>query len=128
MTAERVLSALATVNETLADLASRLRRVAGVAKASHGLDVRRLRDGIYLDAYVEADLASANTLIWWLEAHSRGGDWIVTPEVRIQTDLGQDLLISLDEVAVPDDNLPETLERLGKELSSTAERIDISAT
>lgn len=89
--------------------------------------MRRLPDGIYFDAYVEAHLTSGNTLIWWLETHNKGGNWIVSPEVRIQTDLGQDLLISLNEVEVPDDELPETLERLGSELMSTTVRIDISS-
>lgn len=127
MSVERVLSALASLNKSLTVLAKRLRSAPGVTKTSHGMDVHRLPDGIYLDAYVEAELTSGNTLIWWLETHDSGGAWIVTPEVRIQTDQGQDLVRSLTETAVSSDELPETLVRLAAQLASTAEEIDIGS-
>jgi hypothetical protein len=124
MAVEPIMDALATISELLAGLARALRERHLVTRASRGLDIRRVGSEIYVDAFVEADLENGHTVVFWLDVHGRE-QWEVTPEVRVQTDAGQDLLRTIDAASATIDNLPEVLTEMAAKLAAGLEEIDL---
>ena len=127
MAADAILSGLADVTERLSNLAGRLRTAPGVTAATPGLDVRHVSANIWVDAYVEAELISGNTVVWWTTAHSVGQRWNVASEIRRQTDVGQDLLTGLDSVLVTTGELPHALLHAVEAIAAKAGELDFEA-
>jgi hypothetical protein len=126
MGADGILNTLATVNELFSGLAHRLRQRRLVIRASRGLDIRRLGKEIYVDAFVEAELENGHTVVFWMDVH--GNDqWVVAPEIRVQTDAGQDLIRTFDTASATVDNLPVAFIEMAAKLVAGLEDIDLDS-
>lgn len=117
---------MATVSEQLWELFRRLDRRRAVTRVNRDLDIRLFGQQIDFDASVEADLENGHTVVFCLNARGRD-QWTVTPEIRVQTDAGQDLIRTVDSVSVTADDLPGVLTEMAMKLVAALEEVDLDS-
>lgn len=77
-----LVSAIATVNEQLADWARQLRARSDVFEVTRGMDVRNYESGITMEFFVEADFGDERPLTWWIDVMARTHSWVIEGSVR----------------------------------------------
>ena len=121
--ATEVMTILARSNERLVHISNKVRRLPGVSKVSRALDLRDLRSGPTLEAYVEAELDNGTARAMWVELGWSLRVWTLESSVlanepgaeqRVIREFPQEEILSLEEL---DSKLLLTIERLEASIS-----------
>ncbi len=86
---------LATLSIRLTEVAEAVRAFPGVRLVTTDVSPRSYESGPRIEAYVDAELESGNSLAWWLELYEDGGSWVVESSILHTTSQGQDQLREL---------------------------------
>ncbi len=86
------LEAVAAAAREIELLLAAVRQRRDVESATSRLDCRSYSSAVSLEAYVDAELVSGDSLCWWLEVTRRDSEWALEASVRLTTSSGQDSL------------------------------------
>jgi|SRR5947209_19155544 len=117
----RLLKEIALGNERLIDLQFEFRSKSGVKTVSHGLDLRKFKDGCLVDGYVEVEISDDQSYCWWLELRIEPTGWTIETSILKDHPGGQDVIEGFA------DRRGETLDNLSIELASAIEQLIQSA-
>jgi hypothetical protein len=85
------LEALAAAREQLIEASAALRRRPNVRRVGSGADCRGYRSGSTFEIYVEAELATDQTVTWWVDV-TWDRTWRIVGQILRDDDNGQSVL------------------------------------
>jgi hypothetical protein len=80
----------------LSELARSLRDTEGVKSVETAMAARRYSSGDRIEWYVDAVVASGNSVGWWLEIRLEADTWVIEASVRHNTEFGEDELLGIE--------------------------------
>lgn len=119
--APSIISALARVHDRLARAAANIRKDPAVVSVATAVTPRHYEDGDRVECYVDAELASGNSVGLWLDIRRAKDSWVIESSIRHNTGAGENELVALHpRHPVTDDEFMREVQDAASALSSAA--------